>query len=445
MDDTPARPSASLRGLRVIFSTALLKVLVMGLSGVLGVVTSRVIITGYGVEAYAQYGLISTLPNLLPFADLGIAAIVLNTVAESSDPRHDERVRRALTSAIRVLLGSSVVIAFLGVGIHLLGWWPTLLGDGLLPGGGAVVSACLIVFALALPLSVGARILVGLNLTPRQTAAQFVIAPSILACVVLCSALGLQAGGLLPLFSYLAAALSGLLCVVMAARAIAPQFGRAVAAVPDVRRYPGVPLIGLAAPLLVQVIADAVALQTGRLQVSHIAGTDALAEYNLAAQLFGIALQAVAAAGLALWPIFAKARADGEVRSPFVIAALFMAVGLVLGGLIALASPLLSDLVSDGQISLSWPLLVGFVGFTAAQALKYPLGMYMTDARGLRFQVVPNLAMVPVSVGIGWWLAGQIGAGGPIIGAVVAVMICQVGPMAWYVHADLRARRRKTS
>ncbi len=65
----------------VVGSTAVMKVLVMGLSGVLGIVTSRLIIENFGVDAYAQYGLLASLPALLPFADLGIAASVINRVA----------------------------------------------------------------------------------------------------------------------------------------------------------------------------------------------------------------------------------------------------------------------------------------------------------------------------------------------------------------------------
>ena len=53
-------------------STAATKVAVMGVSGLLGIVTSRLILTNFGLEAYANYGLLATLPQLLPFADLGI-------------------------------------------------------------------------------------------------------------------------------------------------------------------------------------------------------------------------------------------------------------------------------------------------------------------------------------------------------------------------------------
>jgi hypothetical protein len=67
--------------------------------------------------------------------------------------------------------------------------------------------------------------------------------------------------------------------------------------------------------------------------------------------------------------------------------------------------------------------------------------MYMTDARGLKFQIIPILIMVPLNLGLSWWLIGLVGAGGPIIGSAVSVLLCQLIPNFVYVRRDLAARR----
>ncbi|WP_210600735.1 hypothetical protein, partial [Staphylococcus aureus] len=108
--------------------------------------------------------------------------------------------------------------------------------------------------------------------------------------------------------------------------------------------------------------------------------------------------------------------------------------------LLALVSPWIASFVSAGQIVLDPWLVGGFVAFVVVQAAKYPLGMYMTDQRGLRFQVVPLLILVPVNLGLSWWLVGLVGAGGPIIGSAVSVLLCQVLPDLWYVSRDLKRR-----
>ena len=100
----------------------------MGVSGVFGLVNTSLIIRYFGADAFAQYGLLATFPTLMPFTDLGIGAVILNTVASSTDPAHDSVVRRTITTAVRVLLGSALVISTVGIVILLLGASPSLLG-----------------------------------------------------------------------------------------------------------------------------------------------------------------------------------------------------------------------------------------------------------------------------------------------------------------------------
>ena len=53
--------------------------------------------------------------------------------------------------------------------------------------------------------------------------------------------------------------------------------------------------------------------------------------------------------------------------------------------------------------------------------------------------------MIPLSLGLSWWLIGLVGAGGPIIGSAVAVLICQVVPNYVFVRRDLRRRAREAA
>jgi O-antigen/teichoic acid export membrane protein len=427
-------------------STAAVKVGVMALSGVLGILTSRMIIQSFGTDAYAQYGLLSTFPTLLPFADLGIAAVVINAVAGSSSPRTDDQVKRAIVTAFRILLVSGGVIALVSLGITLLGWWPALLGEGLMSGGGEIAAfLCLAVFGLVIPLTVGQRILVGLKRTNVQVASQAVVAPVMFLVIGAFVVLAVPAGTYLAVVSYAANALVSVICLIVAARALRPQLGEAIRAIPRIRSYPGVPAIGLAWPMLVQMVALPVAMQTGRLLLSHLAGPDELAQYNLASQLFGIVLQTIAAAGLALWPIYASARSAHRVESPAAPTLWFLLGGLLLGGALAGASPWIAAFVSDGAITLDPVLVIAFVVFVGLQAAKYPVGMYMTDKRGLVFQVVPVLIMVPLNLGLSWLLIGWVGAAGPVIGSSIAVAACQVVPNLVYVSRDLRRRRAEAS
>lgn len=431
--------------LSAVGGTALLKLVVMGLSGVFGLFTSRLIIQHFGTETYAQYGLLASFPGLLPFADLGIAAVVINAVAGAKDVRNDTYARNSITTAFRILIvAGSVLIAVAGV-ITVLGLWPAVLGEGLTAGAPLAAFACLAVFGVVLPLTVGQRVLVGLRRTGSQVAAQSVVAPFMFAAVGLTVMFALPLGNYLAVLTYLGGALVSIICLVVAARAIRPELGRAIRDIPKVRSVPSLPALNLAWPNLVQMIALPIAMQTDRLLLSHLGSAGDLAQYNLSSQVYGMVLQAIAAGGIALWPIYARARAQNVVSSPVKPMLVFLLSGLALALMLALCSGWIARFISDGAITLDFWLVAGFVVFVTLQATKYPLGMYMTDKRGLTFQVPPILVMVPLNLALSWWLIGVVGAGGPILGSAISVLVCQVVPNYVYVRRDLRKRASAAS
>jgi O-antigen/teichoic acid export membrane protein len=170
-----------------------------------------------------------------------------------------------------------------------------------------------------------------------------------------------------------------------------------------------------------------------------------LAEYNLASQMYTPVWQLVSSAGIALWPIFARARArsgEGEpVTSPMPMALAFGGIAALVCVAIAFASPWLSARASGGTIHLHSGILIAFSIFMVLQASKYPLGMYMTDARGLRYQAFMIIAFMPVNLGLSWVLGVHLGASGPVIGSAVGVFFSQVLANWLYVRRELRQRR----
>lgn len=445
--DQPDAAVATANGrsmLSAVGGTALLKLVVMGLSGVFGLFTSRLIIQHFGTETYAQYGLLASFPGLLPFADLGIAAVVINAVAGAEDVRHDTYARNSITTAFRILIVAGSVLIALAAVISALGLWPTVLGEGLTAGAPTAAFACLAVFGVVLPLTVGQRVLVGLRRTGSQVVAQSVVAPFMFATVGLIVVFSLPLGNYLAVLTYVGGSLVSVICLVVAARAMRPQIGQAIRDIPKVRSVPSLRVLNLAWPNLVQMIALPLAMQTDRLMLSHLGSAGDLAQYNLSSQIYGMVLQAIAAGGIALWPIYARARAQNVVASPLKPMLVFLVSGLVLALLLALCSGWIARFISDGAITLDFWLVAGFVVFVALQATKYPLGMYMTDKRGLTFQVPPILVMVPLNLGLSWWLIGLVGAGGPILGSAICVLVCQVVPNYLYVRRDLKRGRNQT-
>jgi small neutral amino acid transporter SnatA (MarC family) len=104
---------------------------------------------------------------------------------------------------------------------------------------------------------------------------------------------------------------------------------------------------------------------------------------------------------------------------------------------VALVSPWLADLASGGRIQLSTGLVAAFAVLMVVQAGKYPLGMFLTDARGLRFQAGMLVLMLATNLVLSWQLAQRWGAPGPVVGSVVAVLVFEVAANAWYVRRRL--------
>ena len=430
--------------MRLVMRSGGARMLVVPVTAILGIVNTRLIIDHFGSEAYAQFGLLVGIVSLLPFADLGVSAAVMNAIAASDDPSRDAQARKVLATAIRVLVCSMAVLVTAGILLLVTGSWRPLLGDGLLPGSGPVVATlCLGFIAVGMPIGFGERILSGIGRNHVNVVVTGLRSPLVLLALLLLVTSGLHVGAYIPLVSYATTfALTAVVCW-LAARRVAPLVGHAVRDAFHVMTVPGGGVFAVAWPTLVQMTALPIAMQTDRIVLSHVSSVGELARYNLASQMFTPVWGVVNAAGVALWPVFAKSRAKRELptTSPQRAAVLFGLASAVLCLAIAGVAPWLAARASGGAVRLPVLLLGSFVVLMTFQAVKYPLGMYMTDPRGLRYQAFWIVLLLPVNLGLSWILALHLGAAGPVIGSAVGVFLCQVAANWHFVRADLRRRR----
>jgi O-antigen/teichoic acid export membrane protein len=412
------------------------------LSAALGIVVTRLVIEQYGTASYAQYALLVAIGNLLPFADLGIAASIVNASASARDPRRDELLRLTLVSAMRVLSCSAAVVVSLAVLFGVTGSWNAILGEGLTPGSGPMAATlCLIVIGVTLLVSLGERLLAGLGKYYIYVVISALQTPIVLITLFVSLKLGLDVGGYVAVIAYSATFVISVVALFLANRYVRPTLSKAFRLALHLRTVRGARFLDTAWPMLVQMVALPIAMQTDRIVLSHVSSLDDLAEYSLAAQMFTPLVGVVATAGMALWPVFARARAQGVTSevSPTRMSLLF---GVVAGGFVlavSLAAGVLSELASGGTITLAAGLLLAFSALVILQAVKYPLGMYMTDARGLRYQAYMIVLMLPVNLGLSIALAKAIGPAGPVLGSAVGVGIFQVLANWIYVRRALRS------
>lgn len=433
---------------RQVGRSALARVIVLGVSTVLGIFTTQFIVVHFGEGAYTQYGMLVSLGMLLAFLDLGVGASLMNAISQSDDPRHDPHVRAVLIACLRVLVCSTAVLLALVVLVRLTGGFPAVFGGALLADGGSDSAAlCLTLIACTMPLGVGQRILVGLARTHLWIVIMGLQAPIMFGLVVLLAHQVRGAGPYLPVVTYAVTFTLAAAAFVVAVRLLRPLSNGLLRDVLRPRVVRGARVISQAWPMLVQLIVTPIVMQTDRIILSHVSSVGEVARYNLASQLFSPIYAVASAAGLALWPIYAKARVSAASRdgaasrdsSPIPMSIAFaltaLAAGLVL---LALQSPL-ARLATGGKIGLSYLLCGAFVALMVVLAARYPLGMFLTDPKGMRFQAYFALLALPVNIGLSIVLAQRWGAIGPIVGSVVGFGI--FGLVANLVYLRQRARQ----
>ena len=235
-DDGQHRRLATRRGvLKSVGGSAGARLLVLPISAILGIVVTRLILDNYGEATYAQYILLVGIAAMIPFADLGITAAIMNAVAGAKDPRTDVHLRGVLVSCMRILVACATVVGLVAVVIYATGSWEKLLGGGLsLESGSLAATLCLAVFALNLLVSFGQRILIALGLNFAVVLLNGLQTPLVLLTLWIMIQTGLD-GGMVAVASYAATTLISVLCLVVAARRVNPALGSALRAAANPR------------------------------------------------------------------------------------------------------------------------------------------------------------------------------------------------------------------
>ncbi|MCL3839190.1 lipopolysaccharide biosynthesis protein [Aeromicrobium duanguangcaii] len=404
---------------------------------VFGVLTARLILGTVGVEYYSLYALLVAFPALLSFTDLGAGAVVVNGVATSDDPRTDPRVLVQLTSVGRILVGFAAVTQCVNTVLLVTGGWNRLLGAaGEIDGAEIAAFLCLSVFACGVPVGIWVRILLGLRKNHLVILLQGLISP--LNFVLVWGILQVRDhrfAAELALSSFVASFTVSVIGLTLTARMTRPLVHRALHQIPRPKQAPGTRVMDVGWPMLAQLLAAPIALASQRYVLAQFGSTHEVAEYSVAAQVFFALNGLVMAAGVTLWPTFARQRAQGTIqRGPGWLSAIF-AVGVLLAtGVVWLVRDELFAFTTNGEVEVSVSTVLSFGAMVTCSAILYPLGMFMMDKPGIRFQVIPALTMAAVSFGLSIPLTLVAGVQGPPLGNVLAVTVCQIIPFSIYVH-----------
>ena len=410
-------------------------------SAIFGILTARLILGSAGVEYFALYALVTALPALMQFQDLGTGAALVNTIATSDAPADDANVTATLTSVWRIMLVFGVAVMAVNAALFWSGGWAGVLGEpGHLPKVSLVVFTCLSVWAVAIPLGIWQRVLLGLGKNHLAILIQGLMAPINFALVWLILRRGNDAFPFLSLAAYLASFAIATIGMAASIRSLPRIIARASRHLFNRRRYPGVPVMDVGLPMMAQMLSAPLSLTAQRYVLAQSGSTQQLAEYTAVAQVYLAFLGVISAAGVALWPSYARQRAAGELTSgPFALSAKLGAACLSFMVLMGFVREPLFAFTTNGQVQVHASTVIAFSLMVVLQACLYPLGMFIMDTPGIRFQMLPTITMAVMSLVLAILVTPRLGVVGPILSNCACVLAFQIVPFTVYIRHN-RAR-----
>lgn len=423
------------------YSTAA-RLFTMLISLVCGVLAARLVLGQAGTEQYALMTLLIALPSLLTFSDLGTGAVVVNSVATSSDVRHSEELRRQVTTVVRIILIFVGCVAAVSTMLLITGGWGVALGaadSG--PDAEWAAWACTMVYCCTASLGIWQRVLLGLGKNPSIILLQGVISPLSLLTVWMLLATGrTRLESFLALGTFLATFVVAVLGIAVAHRHTRPLLVDVARRICHPRTFRGVRVMNVGWPMLIQLLATPLSITLPRYILAQTAGPVELAQYALAGQVFFALQGLIAAAGVSLWPAFAKARSEGtRVRGPQWLSLVFGVSTALATAVVVVIGPWFFAFVSDDTVEVPTSIVLAFGAMIVMQAIIYPLGMFIMDPPGIRFQVVPALLMTVSTIVLSVLVTPQLGVIGPLLSNAASVCVFQAIPYIIYIRRN-RAR-----
>lgn len=415
---------------RTVGASLLARIATFPITAVAGLLTSYLLISNYGPDAYGVISLLATFFLLIPFADLGMGAPIMNGISSVSITldRKFDLVRRVFWT----LLWSSAAIILVVMLAGLKVSWSSVLGNTIIDRAefDHAFTVTVVLFLASIPFGIGQRILIGLGL--NHAAILIAMSSSVFALVS----------------TYVVIHLA----VPSAYAAIAPSSGVLVSSLASfwygLRRlkmgygqFRGTKnldignLLQSSAPMFLIMLSVPLAFQSHRIIIAHFGSPDQLAPYALGMQMYIPLWSLVSTSAVALWPIFARRRSAGSDSRRLFVAALsvFTAGGIAAALLMYVAAPIFVGLVSDESIHLD-PIFIASLGMLIIiQCIQQVPGTFLTSDYGLKFQSVCVVSMAVCSIALGILLTTHIGVSGPVLATAWAVLLLQTMPGLWKV------------
>lgn len=420
---------------RAISSGAGVRVFTIGLT----LLTVSVTVRSLGATSFGVVATLGAVLGLAGFADLGLGAGLMTRLAQSLGNDNQAGLKPLISSALASLSALGALVAVVGSASIGVLPWEILLGSPGLPK--AAITASVVIFSvslgLAMPASIGQRILLGTQ--QGAVANSWSLAASILQFGAVITAAWLEA----PVWAFVAATI--FTPVLVASVQSAWVFNRASHLRPkrshvsqDVVRH----LLRLGGLFFALNLAAAVAYQSDTLIVSAVLGSSSAAVFAIGLRMFGAASGLFATSLQQFWPTLAEALARGDLewtrrrfKQVLTVSTALLTAGA--GLIVAIGQPLARIWVGANLIP-PMGLMVAFAAWTVYAHVMGQCSTLLSAGGVVGPQVAMATTMACVNVPLSVLLAKQMGLAGPLVGSLLAHMLCAGVPTAILVRRLLR-------
>lgn len=424
-------------------ASILAKVATMVPAALLGLLTTRIVIDNYGTEGFAFYSLIISIPLILPFADFGLGGAVTELVSQR-DVIGAHTVYSKIRSTVRILSSIGCIVIIVSWVLYFSGLWPILLGMQT-DSASIAAAATASMFGIGIPITIGYRVLLGLQLNRVVVWLQGLTGA--LGAILVIPAVYMSA----PL--WIVATLPAIAAVILSSIGVTLARQHLKYTLP----YSGRPstdtqirIARLAMPMAIIAIATPLSYQSDRIILSNFSSSLELAMYAAAFQIYAPMNAILVAGGQTLWPRLTKLRVTGAMESLNMVYKFSVIFGLAAASasiVLIAAGKTVTDWTTNGSAESTVWLLAGFGCMLIVNAIQYPFGMFMMSESGLMWQSVFVTAMTFLKIPLAIILAREFGAAGPVLASILSFTFLVLFPsliwcrFKWKVGNDVRIKQ----
>jgi len=385
------------------------RIVLLPVTGLLSVLTARMVTEGYGVDGFGVFSIALGIPMILQAADIGLSAVVINIAPRfQTDFKH---YLATLQRVFRYLCACAFILTIVALSLGLKGDLSSLLGMNEFNVSNFAIFISIMLFAFSLPGRLGTGILIGSGKNYLVVMLQSLTSLStfLAAFLVLNAGLGINVLIALSSFGIFISSNISFLFVRKGIVGILSCSSRRIE------------LWDTALPFMTLVIFLQLFSHSPRFILAHTTSYKDVAMYSLIYSIYNPLISIIQSSGFASWGDFSKSRALRTNVKQILVRGILL--NFILGSLLCLffyfASPFILEYIL-GSLSVSGRLTVllfSIMIFLAA--MSNTSSMFLTNPQGLRFQTKITALAVLIFLPVGFYASKSSGINGIVISQLI--------------------------